>query len=180
MKSVYRQLKEVESERKRANRGYLRAAGGSTDTTAYRNMNEMYDREEREIIEKSLVRIPVFEEMMDSRRYLEKKQDEYGLPRVIRVTGRDKRKRKLNRELKDVLGIRPLSPSYIPCLGVLAGGVVGALTFDEPRNALFLGVGTELYLNYLSGVVISDIRDRKSEKRMDFILDIGRQRSRQI
>lgn len=99
-------------------------------------------------------------------------QDEYGLPRVI-FTGRDKRKRRLNRKLKDILGIRPLSPSYIPCLGVLAGGMVGALMFDELRSAAKWGVVVGEFVNYMGDVVISDIRDRKGEKRMGFILDIA-------
>jgi hypothetical protein len=170
MMSVYRQLMEAEKERYRWNRRYLKASGGSTDTVAYKNLNETYVRKEREIIEDSIAGIPVFRGMMDDRRYLEKIHEEHGLPTVI-FTESNKARKKLDSELKDVLGMRPLTPSYIPLPGLFAG--IGVLFIADKVWPAVVGGAVGEFLSYWGSIELGNIREKVSRKRMGFIFDIA-------
>lgn len=110
MKSLYRQLKGLESAKYRRSCRYARRG----NVTKYQENEKEYDDREAAVIEEYKERLPIFKNM-DSNSfsfYLEKKQKEYETPTLM-FTESDRKKKELNREFKDVLGMWPLPPSYI-------------------------------------------------------------------
>jgi hypothetical protein len=132
MASVYRQLVDVEKERYKDSLPFIDAYNKGKGVIAFEKMKEKYDRKEMRILDDSFARRPVLGDMISDTEYLGELQKKYGS--LTWISGSSKKQKELNAELNEILGMRPLAPSYIPIFGAVYRKSVGRKRMEFIRK----------------------------------------------